>query len=141
MDTVMITLKSKQISPDGESETMELITVGTSRWEEDVFLLSYEDTEATGFAGATTTIRVAPDQLTTIMRTGSVNSNLVLESKKKHFCLYSTPFGEMTIGVRTRSLEFLPEENGNGTLRAAYTIDLNGALLSEDQIDLYWECQ
>ena len=58
MESVLITMKTRQITPDGDEET-ELMTTGTCEMRDDTLQLSYEDTDATGFAGSTTTIQVA----------------------------------------------------------------------------------
>lgn len=137
MDSVLITMKSRQITAEDEEET-ELLTIGTCRWEEDVLILSYEDTDATGFAGATTTIQVEKDLLVSILRTGTANSNLTIELGKKHFCLYSTPFGDMTVGVLAKEITFEPTKT-SGTLHMVYVIDINATFMSENVIDLRWE--
>lgn len=139
MEPVMITMKSRQITPDDEEET-ELVTTGTCNREDSVLTLTYEDTDATGFAGSTTTIRVANDSLVTILRTGSANSNLTLELGKKHFCLYQTPYGSMTIGVQAKRLLCTLEED-HGTVEMEYVIDLNAAFLSENTIEMHWKLQ
>ncbi len=137
MDSVLITMKSRQMTPEDTEET-ELLTVGTCRWEDETLRLSYEDTDATGFAGATTTIQIEPDGLVMILRMGTANSNLTLELGKKHYCLYSTPFGDMTVGVLAKEIAFAPDAN-SGTLHMVYTIDINAAFMSENTIDLRWE--
>lgn len=48
MESVLITMKTKQITPDDEEET-ELMTAGTCERKDGVLTLSYEDTDATGF--------------------------------------------------------------------------------------------
>lgn len=123
MESVLITMKTKQITPDDEEET-ELMTAGTCERKDGVLTLSYEDTDATGFAGSTTTVQVANESLVTILRTGTANSNLTLELGKKHFCLYQTPFGAMTIGVQAKRLLCELEEN-SGVVEMEYTIDMN----------------
>lgn len=70
MESVLITMKTRQITPDGDEET-ELMTTGTCEMRDDTLQLSYEDTDATGFAGSTTTIQVANESLVTILRTGT----------------------------------------------------------------------
>lgn len=137
MDSVIIKMKSRQITPDDEEET-ELVTTGTCDRENGVLTLSYEDTDATGFAGSTTTICVAKDSLVTILRSGKANSNLTLELGKKHFCLYQTPYGNMTLGVQAKRLSCITEE-GRGSVEMEYVIDLNAAFLSENLIELHWE--
>ena len=99
-----------------------------------------DSTDATGFAGSTTTVQVANESLVTILRTGTANSNLTLELGKKHFCLYQTPFGAMTIGVQAKRLLCELEEN-SGVVEMEYTVDMNANFLSENTITMRWERQ
>lgn len=138
MKTVLITMKSRQQTPENDEAT-ELVTMGTCIREEDgALVLSYEDTDATGFAGSTTTIRVAERELVTILRTGAANSNLTLEIGKKHFCLYSTPYGDMTVGVQAHRIAF--EENASGgSIEMEYTVDINAVFMSDNYLMLQWQ--
>ncbi len=137
MNPVLITMKSRQATPDNEEET-ELVTTGTCHQEDGVLTLSYEDTEATGFAGSTTTVRIVNDSLVTILRSGSANSNLTLELGKKHFCLYNTPYGTMTIGVQAHKL--CSEHSGDrGCIQMEYAVDINATFLSENALEMRWE--
>lgn len=135
---VLITLKSRQRNEEGE-ERSELLTVGTSEWEDGTFVLRYEETDATGFAGSLTSIEISPEQLMLILREGEVSSNLTMEENRKHFGLYRTPFGDVTIGIQTSLLRFRPEPDGTGSLQAEYVVDLNGVFLSRDRLELSWE--
>lgn len=137
MNPVLITMKSRQATPDGKEET-ELVTTGTCQQEDGVLTLSYEDTEATGFAGSTTTVRVVNDSLVTILRSGSANSNLTLELGKKHFCLYNTPYGAMTIGVQAHKLSFA-HDGDCGSIQMEYAVDINATFLSENALEMRWE--
>ncbi|MFQ9094706.1 MAG: DUF1934 domain-containing protein [Ruminococcus sp.] len=49
--------------------------------------------------------------------------NLTLETGRKHFCLYQTPYGAMTIGVQAKRL--LCELGVLGSVEMEYTIDMN----------------
>lgn len=122
---------------DGERTETELLTEGTMEQAEGKFILSYEDSDATGFEGATTTITAENDSFVSITRTGTANSNLVIETGKKHHCLYGTPYGDITVGVFTHNIENDLSENG-GNLYLKYTIDVNSAYMSDNEI--YIEC-
>ena len=139
MESVLITMKTRQITPDGDEET-ELMTTGTCEMRDDTLQLSYEDTDATGFAGSTTTIQVANESLVTILRTGTANSNLTLETGRKHFCLYQTPYGAMTIGVQAKRLLCELEES-SGSVEMEHIIDMNANFLSENTITIHWKRQ
>ena len=64
--------------------------------------------------------------------TGTANSVLTLETGRKHFCQYETPFGGMQIGVYTHTIENTLSEDGKLYLK--YTLDLNSSYLSDNEI-------
>lgn len=70
----------------------------------------------------------------------SANSNLTLETGRKHFCLYQTPYGAMTIGVQAKRLLCELEES-SGSVEMEYIIDMNANFLSENTITIHWKRQ
>lgn len=134
MEKISLKLRSVLETEDDRSET-ELMTEGTLEEQNGVWKITYEDSDATGFEGATTTITADGSQLVSIVRTGTANSNLVIETGKKHYCLYGTPFGDITVGIFTHKIENSLSENG-GSLYLKYTIDVNSAYMSDNEIYL-----
>lgn len=133
---IQLKLRSVLYADEERTET-ELLTEGTMEQADGKFILSYEDSDATGFEGAITTITAENDSVVSIVRTGTANSNLVIETGKKHHCLYGTPYGDITVGVFTHKIENDLSENG-GKLYLKYTIDVNSAYMSDNEI--YIEC-
>jgi len=130
---VLIEMKSIQTVANNERSEMELTTTGTFDEKDGTFLISYEDSEATGFEGSVTDITVTKNELASIIRSGATTSNLVIEHGKKHFCHYATPFGEFIVGINTKKIENnLTSEGGN--LYMKYTIDLNSTYMSDNEI-------
>lgn len=130
----MIKMKSTQII-DGESNELELITEGKYENRDNTYCIEYVDSEATGFEGSTTTIEVTGKSLATINRSGSTNSNLVIELGKKHHCHYETPYGDMMVGIYTHKILNQLNSDG-GHLYLKYTIDINSSYVSDNEIDL-----
>ena len=134
---VTITLKSISDSKNGPPDVMELITQGTFKpiklgnaagWE-----ISYEDSEATGFAGSTTTVSCIGESLASMTRSGSAESHLVIEKNRRHHCHYGTEYGDMLLGISaSRIINRLSEEGG--VLYFKYTIDVNSAFISENEV-------
>ena len=56
---------------------------GTLEREQDGYLLTYEESEATGMAGVRTALHIRDDGVT-MERTGAMNALLVLEAGKRH---------------------------------------------------------
>lgn len=123
------------IEADGERSETELLTDGTMEIKGGIPTITYEDSDATGFEGAITTITADGNDLVSIVRSGSANSNLVIETGKKHYCLYGTPYGSITVGIFTHKIENSLSENG-GSLYLKYTIDVNSAYMSDNEIYL-----
>lgn len=132
-NNVMISLTSIQYQDDEKSET-ELLTKGFFKKSGSNFIISYEDTEATGFEGSVTTITVSGDKSASIVRKGTANSALSLEVGRKNYCQYGTPFGVMQIGVYTNMIKNHIEKDGSLYLK--YTLDLNSSFLSDNEIIL-----
>lgn len=134
---VTITLKSISDSGHGAPDVMELITEGTFKpiklGNADGWEISYEDSEATGFAGSTTTVTCIGDELASMRRSGSADSHLVIEKDRRHHCHYGTEYGDMLLGISaSRIINRLSEEGG--VLYFKYTIDINSAFVSENEI-------
>lgn len=129
---IVISLTSIQWQDKEKNET-ELLTKAMYTSENGIDIISYEDTSATGFEGSVTTVRAGSDSAS-IIREGTANSVLSLEIGRKHFCQYTTPFGNMQIGVYTHKIENTIQENGRLYLK--YTLDLNSSYLSDNEIIL-----
>lgn len=134
---VTITLKSISDSGHGAPDVMELITEGTYKpvklGNADGWEISYEDSEATGFAGSTTTVTCIGNELASMRRSGSADSHLVIEKDRRHHCHYGTEYGDMLLGISaSRIINRLSEEGG--VLYFKYTIDINSAFVSENEI-------
>ncbi len=132
-DNILISLTSVQWQDKEKSET-ELLTRAKCHREGKSCVISYEDTEATGFKGSVTTIKVDSNKQASIIRKGSANSVLSLEMGKKHFCQYGTPYGVLQIGVFTHDIKNTIDKDGR--LYMKYTLDLNSSYLSDNEIIL-----
>lgn len=134
MKQVHIRIKSVQTA-DGDRNESELMTEGTFGKEHGVWKISYQESEATGFEGAVTTITADGSRMVNIMRTGVAESHLILEANKPHSCLYGTEYGQFTMRIFTKKIENCLQENG-GSLHLKYTIDINSSYSSENEIYL-----
>lgn len=131
-----ILLKLRTTQTDGEAtEETELSTEGTIEEQDGEFHIRYEESEATGFDGCVTEITVCKNEWVSIIRTGEFHQDLMLEVGKKHHSIYHTPFGEAKIGVFAHKIENHLKEAG-GTLYFKYTLDVDAAYLSDNEIDI-----
>lgn len=130
-NNVMISLKSITFQ-NGEKEETELFTKAIYNRQRNTYTFQYEDTSATGFEGSVTTIIINGNDSASITREGTANTNIMLETNKKHFCHYGTPYGDFQIGVMTHFIKNNIDTSGELALK--YTLDLNSAYLSDNEI-------
>lgn len=122
----VIRLVSTQSAPGSEEERIELISEGIYEKTQDGYVMSYKETEATGFVGCKTTLTIHGSDFIVMQRTGNANSHLILERGQRHLCHYGTPFGNIVVGVTATDIKSELCESG-GSLDFRYTIDVNSA--------------
>lgn len=130
-NNIMISLKSITYQ-DGEKEESELFTKAVYDKKNNTYTFQYEDSSTTGFEGSVTTITINGNDTAFITRVGTANSNLTLEKNKKHYCHYGTPYGDFQIGITTHFIRNNIDTSGELALK--YTIDLNSAYISDNEI-------
>ena len=130
---VLIKIKGIQMA-QGDRDVVELLTTGSFCRTKDAYFISYEESEATGFQGSHTTLRFEPrDSRVTMTRSGSLETQLIIEEGRRHQCSYDTGYGQMTIGVLgDRIVSTLTDEGGD--ISFGYTLDIDTALTSENQV-------
>ena len=130
MKDVLITIKGTQ-EYEGDADVIEMMTVGTLEEEEDSCRLIYKEDDESG--GAITTTLTVHDKMVTLERSGALNSRMIIEQGQRHICHYDTGVGELMIGVFGESIcSTLDRDQGNLSLK--YTIDINAALASRNEI-------
>ena len=128
---VMITVKSLQRIDDEVNET-EIITEGTLDATAEGFELRYVETDATGYDGANTLLKISENKFE-LLRTGSVEGELIIELNKKNFCHYGTPYGELIVGVQAKYVRNNLSLFG-GKAEAGYVMDMNSVLVGNYEL-------
>ena len=120
-------LNDEELRVEVQPETMEILSVGTENEDNGRRIFSYDETEATGMDGSTTSLTYLLDrpELVTMLREGAVSTALVFEEGKRHHCLYQTPFMPFEVCVHTLKVENKLETER--TLFLDYIIEIRGA--------------
>lgn len=129
MKDVLITIKGMQ-ELNGSSEGDELVTAGVYSHENGITSFSYMESELTGMEGTRTTFEIQKSHVT-LTRVGTVNSQMIFETGRKHFFMYDTPFGAFTMGVSTNSISSKMDETG-GSLEIRCMIDMENSTVSRN---------
>lgn len=131
---VLITIKGTRLM-DGECDTVELMTSGTFSRRKGEYYISYEESEATGYEGSKTMLRVEGDRKVTMTRRGSTKSQLIIERDKRHLCHYDIGLGELLVGIHSQDIVSTLHDDG-GELYFRYTLDINTSLASENEVSI-----
>lgn len=131
---VFLTIKGTQ-TVEGETDFLELQTMGFMSRRNGKYYLSYEETEATGYPGCNTVVKIEGTSKVSMQRFGDSQSLLIMEKGQRHQCLYSTQAGDLTVGIYTHHLRTNLDEAG-GEVHVAYSLDINTALASENKVDI-----
>ena len=130
-DNVIISIKGKQLYAECAPEEIELVTAGTmERDGQGGCTISYQESELTGLGGTLTTFQVEGGQVT-LLREGSVNSQMVFEEGRRHLSMYETPYGALSIGVNTRRMRSTVGEAG-GELEIDYAIEIDNLVAGQN---------
>ncbi|MBP0981316.1 MAG: DUF1934 domain-containing protein [Oscillospiraceae bacterium] len=69
----------------------------------------------------------------TMRRSGSFDTQLIIEKGSRHQCLYDTGFGAITVGINGRDVRSTLNDDG-GEVDFSYAMDINTALTSENRV-------
>ena len=128
---VIISIKGTQAVDDAPPEVIELVTEGQLRGSErEGYTLSYQESELTGLEGTLTTFQVEPHQVT-LLRVGEFNSQMVFQLGRRHFSMYETPYGALSVGVNTHDLRAELGEHG-GKIQISYAIEIEHNVAGEN---------
>ena len=130
-DNVIISIKGKQIYGESSPDEIELVTAGTLRREGcGKYTISYQESELTGLEGTTTRLLIDGGRVT-LLREGSINSQMVFEEGRRHLSMYETPYGALSIGVNTRRMRSTVDEGG-GELEIDYALEIDNLVAGQN---------
>lgn len=133
MKNAIITITDRHFQ-DGEEYSCELTTSGRFEITENGCTVIYNETDEE-MTNCLTTLDVIGSQKITMTRSGKYNTEMIIEKDRRHSCFYSTPYGELIMGIYAKMISNEIGENG-GTLKFAYSIDFNNSPASENELHI-----
>ena len=133
MEKIMINIDGTQNFGNGDTNNVELTTVGELNVLVDSYTVKYEESELTGMEGTTTEITVGSNGVVSLSRSGTVNSHLVFEEGKRHLSYYDTKDGAFSIGVFASYVDTVLEQN-YGEISITYAMDVDDKPIGENEI-------
>lgn len=132
---VIIDIKTHQ-SLDGQSDSIEFSTDGRFGIKDGTYFLSYDESGLLDIEGEIkTTLYVKTDNTVILQRKGSYNSRMVIEKGVRTNCFYSTPVGDLALGIFGEKVISNLNENG-GDIALTYIIDADAKTLSRNKVNI-----
>lgn len=132
-EKVLIHIVDKNMAEEERIDS-ELTTVGVLQGSEDAYSIVYTETDDE-FKQYETTLEVKGEEKVVMTRKGAFNTQMVIEKDKRHNCHYSTPYGEIMMGIYTRKIKSQMHPDG-GELNFCYTIDYNSGFVSTKEMQV-----
>ena len=101
---VLISIKGLQFEGDLDAEKVETITRGEYYKKNDGHYIIYDELTE-GFDEVTKSIIHIKDHELNITKRGLVNVHMVFEENKKNMTSYTTPYGNILIGIDANKVE------------------------------------
>lgn len=134
METAIITLKGIQTSTLNETTSIEFVSEAKYYKKDDIYYIVYEETEITGMKGTKTTIKVSKD-VVSLIRFGTISSNMTFEIGVKHASSYGTGFGFLDITTEANEIRTSLTEDG-GEVYVDYEVEIDGERVGKNNFHL-----
>ncbi|MBQ6998738.1 MAG: DUF1934 domain-containing protein [Clostridia bacterium] len=132
----VISVKGMQSYADAlmENTDIEMMSECDLTLEDGKYFAEYEETEATGMEGTTTTIEVGGEYVS-IVRSGKVSTTLLFIKGRQTTSYYDTPFGTMIMGITTDDITTDLTLDG-GKVSVTYSISMNNIYTGKNTFEI-----
>ena len=140
--TLKITGKTVIDEPDAEEkqeDVIEFVTEGKLYSREGAMLISYPESELSGFEGWTTFLTIKDNNIRLRRTSGEDQVQTVMEFErgKRISSSYVTPMGSIEMELLTNSISpFAEDEAGNSKMTIDYSVSLHGLMESRNTLDI-----
>lgn len=137
MKTKEVSIKLVSIQSDGvNSDKTEIFSQGKYKKTADGYVISYEETELTGYKDCTSYITVYNDgKRVDLERKGPTSANLIIELNKRNHAHYRIREGSIMFGICGKEISSELNDNG-GKLTFKYVLDANSQYIGDYCINL-----
>lgn len=131
-ENYLISIKGK-MELDGDNDSVELLTRGSFIHRNGNFFIRYTETEATGYGGNVTVVKIENGRKVSMTRRGTMPSELIVERGRRHVCHYDSPFGALSLGVAADEINSSLGAHG-GELKFSYVLDADNVAISRNEV-------
>ena len=131
---VLININSKQVVGE-KLDDLQLSVCGEMEEENGAVKLFYDESRTLNEKKVSTTLSLFESGTAVIERSGSLSSRLVLEPGRRNNSLYSTPYGDMMIGIFCNFVTNESTKSGRKIIMD-YTVDSNCHEISKNSVTI-----
>lgn len=135
MKNIMLKIIGKQINKDGEEDVIELVTEGKYYKKGDTTYLVYQESEISGMEGCTTTLKIT-DDLVSMKRFGTANSEIKFKKGVRFNTFYNTPMGNIELEILTKQINNTISDTAKGSIDIEYDISLQGLVEGRNKMNI-----
>ena len=118
-----------------DTDSVSLTTVGSFYRKNGKYYIVYRETEATGFEGCTTSLKVWESGVSMTRYGGQATSNLIIEKGALNLCNYQTVAGPIMLDINGIDIVNDLSDSG-GSLSFEYSLSSSGMLISENKVNV-----
>ena len=127
---VLLTLQGMQFDQSGENADQIGATADGDYYKKnDKHYVLYEEVTE-GFDQPTRNRLKFSEDMVELSRSGSVNVHMVFRENKKNLTNYNTPFGQILMGIDTKTIR-VTEREERITVEVHYVLEINDEFLSD----------
>lgn len=132
---VLLTVKGTQ-TIDGDTQQLELTTLGSFDEAEDRYVFRYTEEQEPPYKPVNVTVNIFKDlNNVEMIRSGAFDSCLLIQKSKRNLCQYATEFGNIMMGVY--GIEFGGKADTlSGEFSFGYDLDINGSHISKNTVQM-----
>lgn len=129
-----VTIKIKGVQKYSEGERVETVTeaAGEYYFRNGGHFVRFEE-EAEGFTETSKCLLKVRGDIIEMTKKGLVDSHMIFEKDKLHTTNYKTPFGMIVMGVETKHIQVLEEENALA-VKIEYALQAQGEHMADCSI-------
>ncbi len=131
---VLVSISSVQISAYDEKSEIKTAAKGSYYYKNNSHYVVYDEAVEGMEQIAKNMLRITSTSLE-ITKKGSVNSKMVFEKGQKSHSTYSTPYGDIRLGITTGKVE-LTESGEQLSVEVEYGLEMNDEFLTNCKIHI-----
>lgn len=132
---VLVKISGLQFGEEIEDdEPVEIITTGNYYKKNGKHYILYDEVQE-GFDGVTKNVIKLNDDFMDVTKRGATNVHMMFEKNKKNLSYYSTPYGNLLVGINATDVK-VNETEDNIDIKVDYKLEVNYEHLAECTITM-----